>query len=164
MEYGCKEIDLLFLFFFYFSFYDIIVVYGGLYMALTYNFDELNEETQRYLKKVMDIYAAIEGKKLVVNNKELTLIDKKVISLFIAGFLIYIYLKIIVSQYDIKIKDLLDFVQLYEDDIVPFDTYDMLSKRYENYADYYNSVFKINLMDTVSKVLRNMMLTFYLQN
>ena len=120
-------------------------------MALTYNFDELTEETQRYLKKVMDIYAAIEGKKLVVNNKELTLIDKKVISLFIAGFLIDSNLKIIVSQYDIKIKDLLDFVQLYEDDIVPFDSYDMLSKRYKNYADYYNSVFKINLMDTVSK-------------
>ena len=120
-------------------------------MALTYNFDDLTEETQRYLKKVMDIYAAIEGKKLVVNNQELSLIDKKVISLFIAGFLIDSNLKNIVSQYDIKIKDLLDFVQLYEDDIVPFDSYDMLSKRYKNYADYYNSVFKINLMNTVSK-------------
>ena len=120
-------------------------------MALTYNFDDLTEETQRYLKKVMDIYAAIEGKKLVVNNQELSLIDKKVISLFIAGFLIDSNLKNIVSQYDIKIKDLLDFVQLYEDDIVPFDSYDMLSKRYKNYADYYNSVFKINLMNTISK-------------
>lgn len=120
-------------------------------MALTYNFDDLTEETQRYLKKVMDIYAAIEGKKLVVNNQELTLIDKKVISLFIAGFLIDSNLKNIVSQYDIKLKDLLDFVKINEDDIIPFDSYDMLSKRYKNYADYYNSVFKINLMDTVSK-------------
>ena len=120
-------------------------------MALTYNFDDLTEETQRYLKKVMDIYAAIEGKKLVVDNQELSLIDKKVISLFIAGFLIDSNLKNIVSQYDIKIKDLLDFVKLNEDDIVPFDSYDMLSKRYKNYADYYNSVFKINLMNTISK-------------
>ena len=120
-------------------------------MALTYNFDDLTEETQRYLKKVMDIYAAIEGKKLVVDNQELSLIDKKVISLFIAGFLIDSNLKNIVSQYDIKIKDLLDFVKLNEDDIVPFDSYDMLSKRYKNYADYYNSVFKLNLMNTVSK-------------
>ena len=120
-------------------------------MALTYNFDDLTEETQRYLKKVMDIYAAIEGKKLVVDNQELSLIDKKVISLFIAGFLIDSNLKNIVSQYDIKIKDLLDFVKLNEDDIVPFDSYDMLSKRYKNYADYYNSVFQLNLMNTVSK-------------
>ncbi len=120
-------------------------------MALTYNFDDLTEETQRYLKKTMDIYAAIEGKKLVVNNEELTLIDKKVISLFIAGFLIDSNLKNIVSQYNIKLKDLLDFVKLNEDDIVPFDSYDILSKRYKNYADYYNSVFKLNLMNIVSK-------------
>ena len=120
-------------------------------MALTYNFDDLTEETQRYLKKTMDIYAAIEGKKLVVNNEELTLIDKKVISLFIAGFLIDSNLKNIVSQYNIKLKDLLDFVKLNEDDIIPFDSYDILSKRYKNYADYYNSVFKLNLMNIVSK-------------
>lgn len=119
-------------------------------MALTYNFDDLTEETQRYLKKAMDIYAAIEGKKLVVNNQELTLIDKKVISLFIAGFLIDSNLKNIVSQYDIKLKDLLGFVKLNEDDIIPFDSYDMLSKRYKNYADYYNSVFKLNLKNIVS--------------
>ena len=114
-------------------------------MALMYNFDDLTEETQNYLKKAMDIYAAIEEKNLIYKNKALSINDKKVFSLFMAGFLVDGNLKNIVSQYDIEIKDLLDFVKLDEKDIVPLDEHNI------EYGDYYNSNFKQKLMGIVSE-------------
>ena len=91
------------------------------------NYSDLSQETQLFLNKAMDVYSTIKDKSLnkVVKNLidtkryEFTKLDKKVLALFIAGFLIDGNLKEIFSQYDdIKLDNLYDFIDINESDIV----------------------------------------------
>ena len=79
------------------------------------NYSELSQETQTFLNKAMDIYSLKKDKSIIRSiffmfgreEYELTKLDKKVLTLFIAGFLVDGNLKKILSQYDdIKINEL----------------------------------------------------------
>ena len=58
------------------------------------DYTELNKETKLFLNKAMDIYSTIEDKSIIKSVRygfgkkehEFTKLDKKVLSLFIAGF------------------------------------------------------------------------------
>ena len=60
------------------------------------NYSDLSQETQLFLNKAMDVYSTIKDKSLnkvvedLIDTKryEFTKLDKKVLALFIAGFLI----------------------------------------------------------------------------
>lgn len=116
------------------------------------DYSDLSSETQLFLNKAMDIYSVIKDRKIsrVVNtfiDKEFydfTKLDKKVLSLFIAGFLVDGYLKKLFSEYDdIKLSDLLKFIGINESDIVPLAE--------ENYESYYDENFKAEIIRLVTE-------------
>lgn len=116
------------------------------------NYKDLDNETQLYLNRVMDVYAAIKDKFIKKNVKELfetkeyefTKYDKKIISLFIAGFLIESNLKNILLQHDnIKLRDLLNFVNLRESDIKPLGN--------DKYEEFYKSNMLLDLMTIINE-------------
>ncbi len=112
------------------------------------NYSGLSEETQLFLNKAMDVYATIKDKKITRTIKEsngtinydFTKLDKKVLSLFIAGFLVDGSLKQIFSQYDdIKLDDLFDFIGITESDITAIEA--------GKYEEFFNTNFKIDLIN-----------------
>ena len=118
------------------------------------NYSDLSEETQLFLNKVMDIYAIIKDKTIsknvndiiTVENYVFTKLDKKVLSLFIAGFLVDGKLKEIFSQYDDNTLDsLFEFIGIQESDIIPIQD--------EKYEEYFQKNLKIDLM---SFIIENM--------
>lgn len=116
------------------------------------NYSDLSQETQLYLNKAMDIYSTIKDKNITKNVKnifdtikhEYTKLDKKVLSLFIAGFLVDGNLKDILSEYDdIKLHDLLDFIDIEEKDIKPLEA--------EEYEEFYNSNLKLDIISMIKE-------------
>ena len=90
------------------------------------NYDNFNEGMKLFLNKAMDIYSAIKFKKitkcLVLFQKKYYSIlendEKKILSLFLAGFLVDGELKNVLSDYkDLKVKDVLSFLEIKESDI-----------------------------------------------
>ena len=111
------------------------------------NYSEMRQETKLFLNKAMDIYLVIKDKSInktvntISNTKkyEFTKLDKKVLSLFIAGFLIDGNLKEIFSQYDdIKLDDLLDFIDVKKRNIK--------SIANEEYEELFDENFKLDLI------------------
>lgn len=116
------------------------------------NYSDLNQETQLYLNKAMDIYSLIKDKNIIrlvkdiigTKNYEFLKLDKKVLSLFIAGFLIDGNLKEIFSQYDdIKLDDLLDFIDVKKRDIKPI--------KNEKYDEYFERNFKLDIISIIKE-------------
>ena len=117
------------------------------------NYNDLNEETKIFINKVMDIYSLIKDKKITVTVKdvidkeieyEFTKLDKKILSLFIAGFLINGNLNDIVSQYDdIKLENLFDFIGISEEDINTVSI--------QNYEEFFDKNIKLDLITITSK-------------
>ena len=116
------------------------------------NYSDLSQETQLFLNKAMDVYSTIKDKSLnkVVKNLidtkryEFTKLDKKVLALFIAGFLIDGNLKEIFSQYDdIKLDNLLDFIDINESDIVSIEN--------EKYEEFFGKNFKLDLISIIKE-------------
>ncbi len=116
------------------------------------NYNELRKETKLFLNKAMDIYSIIKDKSIIQNvkdlfttgNHEFTKLDKKVLSLFIAGFLVDGNLKEIFSQYnDIKLDKLFDFIDIKESDIIPIPD--------DQYEDFFERNFKLDLMNIIKE-------------
>lgn len=114
-----------------------VTVIGG----KTMNYKDLNEETKEYLKKAMDIYFTIKDN-IIIKKVKITVLkenyrfckaDKKVLSLFIAGFLTSGNLKNILDEYDnIKLNDLLEFTNLKLEDIGKLSENDYANFYHEN--------------------------------
>lgn len=116
------------------------------------NYSDLSQETQLFLNKAMDIYLIIKDKNInkVVKdiigtkNYEFTKLDKKVLALFIAGFLIDGNLKEIFSQYDdIKLDNLFDFIDIKERKIK--------STENEKYEELFDKNFKLDLIGIIKE-------------
>lgn len=116
------------------------------------NYSDLSQETQLYLNKAMDIYSTIKDKNITKKVKNVfdtirhdyTKLDKKVLSLFIAGFLVDGNLKNILSEYDdIKLHDLLDFIGIEEKDIKPLEA--------EEYEEFYNSNLRLDIISMIKE-------------
>ena len=89
------------------------------------NFDEMNEETREILKKAMDIYSVIQFRGIwkyvrkLNGNYAFTGVDKKVLALFTACLMASDRIGDVVSEYgDIKVSDLLDFMEIKQEEIV----------------------------------------------
>lgn len=112
------------------------------------DYTELNKETKLFLNKAMDIYSTIEDKSIIKSVRygfgkkehEFTKLDKKVLSLFIAGFFADdCYLKEIIYSYDeIKLDNLFDFINIKESDII--------SKLENQYQEFFEKNFKLLLI------------------
>ena len=110
------------------------------------NYDEFNEETKIYINMAMDLYSIIKEKDIIQNvkhireenNYQFTKLDKKILSLFIAGFMVDGNLKDILGEYDdIKLQDLLSFANIRTKKI------DKLSD--EEYSNFYQKHFQLDL-------------------
>lgn len=116
------------------------------------NYNELSKEMQLFINKAMDIYYTIKDKDInrtvrrLINKKnyEFTKFDKKILSLFIAGFLIDGNLKDIFSQYDdIKLNNLFDFIGIRESDIKPISD--------EKHEEFYEKNLKLDLISIIKE-------------
>lgn len=116
------------------------------------NYDNFNEEMLNYINKVMDIYSIIKDKKIVKNvrdvleniNYEFTKLDKKVLALFIASFLVDGNLKDILDEYDdLKLNDLFDFIDIQPSDIIPLTN--------EEYKTFYDKNIKLDLVRIIKE-------------
>ena len=114
------------------------------------NYNDLDKDTQLFLNKAMDIYSIIKDKDICKRvryvldaiNYKFTRLDKKILSLFISGFLYGGNLTEICSDYDdIKVEDLLEFIDLEEAEIVPM--------KKEIYEDFFNKNLKIDILRMV---------------
>lgn len=103
------------------------------------NYNDLSKEMQTFLNKAMDIYSAIKDRvirrdvKYITKtiNYEFSNMDKKVLALFSAAFLVDGNLRqIFLEQNDIKINDLFDFIGIKESDIIP-----ILDGKYEEFFE-----------------------------
>lgn len=111
-------------------------------------YENLNDETKKYINKAMDIYSTIKDNeiKIEVDNgfystkvHQLKKLDKKILSLFIAGFLVEGKLKEIIEEYDdIKLQDLLSFINIEEQEIKKVED--------EKYQEFYSKYFQLDLM------------------
>jgi len=117
-----------------------------------FNYDQFNDETKKYINMVMDLYSTIKDKDIirrvkhitVIDNYQFTKIDKKILSLFIAGFMVDGNLKEILQEYDdIKLKDLLSFANIELENINKLST--------DEYAKFYKQHFQLELVD-ISKL------------
>ena len=112
-----------------------------------YVYENLNSETKRYLDKAMEIYSVIRDRDIekivrgIFGNEyhSFTKMDKKILSLYIASFLVDGDLKNVLEEYDdLKIKDFLSFAELNIDDIKPLEQ--------SEYMSIYDTRFKLDLI------------------
>ena len=110
-------------------------------------YDEFNEKTKLYINKAMDLYSSIKEKDIVQyvcryskgNNYKFTKTDKKILSLFIAGYMVEEDLKDILSEYDdIKLQDLLSFADI--------ETKEIKKLADEEYSEFYQKYFQLDLI------------------
>ncbi len=118
-------------------------------------YKELSKETQLFLNKAMEIYDTIKDKKIVkkvenygdVTDYEFTKSDKKIFSLFMAGFLVDGKLKdILLESDDIKLDYLFQFIDIKKDDIIKIEE--------EKYEDFYEKNLKLDLLSIINKKTR----------
>lgn len=117
-----------------------------------YLYEEFSDETKKFLNKAMDIYSTIKDREIQIIKKEifeyknisLKKQDKKIFSLFMAGFLSNSSLKDLLDEYDeIKVNDLFSFIKLEENDIKPLSD--------NEYNEFYDKNFKITLTSILDK-------------
>lgn len=117
------------------------------------SYNDFSDETKKFLNKAMDVYSTI--KEIDINQKvrslviieedyQFTKLDKKVLSLFIAGFLVDGNLKQIFEEYDdIKLQDFLSFVKINENQIRKLGD--------DEYADFYSKNFKLDIINILKE-------------
>ena len=123
------------------------------------NYNEFNEETKNYINMAIDLYSTIKDKDIFQNSNNnteekyrFTKLDKKVLSLFIAGFIVDGTLKNILEEYDdIKLNDLLAFGNINIKEVKKLST--------EEYASIYQKSFQLDLI----AIMKNRM-PFYIIN
>ncbi len=119
---------------------------------LDFTYENFDEETKEYLNKAMDIYSTIKDKEInktvkhLVTNKNyiFSKLDKRIISLYIAGFLLDNDLSKILEEYDdLKTSDLFDFIDIKEEDIKRLDK--------SEYSEIYDKNLKLDIMSIATK-------------
>lgn len=113
-----------------------------------FEYNNLNEDIKKLLKKAMDIYSTIQEKEIEIEAIEFAInprlyklnkLDKKIISIYIASFLTEGDLKNLFDEYDdIRVNDLFDFINLKTDEII--------SLKDDDYKSFYDSKFKSPLL------------------
>lgn len=115
-------------------------------------YDEFNEKTKLYINKAMELYSSIKEKDIVQyvsrfsegNNYKFTKTDKKILSLFIAGYMVEEDLKDILSEYDdIKLQDLLSFADI--------ETKEIKKLADEEYSEFYQKYFQLDLISIMKE-------------
>lgn len=125
------------------------------------NYNELNEETKTFLNKTMDIYNTIKDKNICkffkkfyyTTKYDFTKTDKKILSLFIAGFLVDGNLKQLLIRYeDIDLNNLFDFIDMKEHEILPVSD--------SEYEDFFKRNFEIDLTKIINIQYKNRKINF----
>lgn len=115
-------------------------------------YDEFNEKTKLYINKAMDLYYSIKEKDIVQyvsrfsegKNYKFTKTDKKILSLFIAGYMVEEDLKDILSEYDdIKLQTLLSFADI--------ETKEIKKLADEEYSEFYQKYFQLDLISIMKE-------------
>ena len=115
-------------------------------------YDEFNEKTKLYINKAMDLYYSIKEKDIVQyvsrfsegKNYKFTKTDKKILSLFIAGYMVEEDLKDILSEYDdIKLQALLSFADI--------ETKEIKKLADEEYSEFYQKYFQLDLISIMKE-------------
>lgn len=115
-------------------------------------YDEFNEKTKLYINKAMDLYSSIKEKDIVQyvsrfseeKNYKFTKTDKKILSLFIAGYMVEEDLKDILSKYDdIKLQALLSFADI--------ETKEIKKLADEEYSEFYHKYFQLDLVSIMKE-------------
>ena len=123
---------------------------------LDFTYENFDDETKEYLNKAMDIYSTIKDKEInktvkhIVTKKNyiFSKLDKRILSLFIAGFYAPSLSKILKEYDDLKTSDLFDFIDIKEEDIKRLDK--------SKYSEIYDKNFKLDIMSiTKEKALFN---------
>ncbi len=119
-----------------------------------FEYENFNEETKRYLNKVMDIYSSIMNKDIILkdyNNYELVDLEKKLLSIYLASFLVECNLKHTLEEFnEIKIDDLLTFFGLNREDIKELEK--------DVYRGFYNIYFDWESVKRMDSELREILL------
>ena len=113
---------------------------------LDFTYENFDNETKVYLNKAMDIYSTINDKEI---NKTVSLLgdkknytftkqDKKILSLFIAGFYAPSLSKILEEYDDLSKSDAFDFINTKEEDIRNLEE--------KEYSDFYEKYMKSELV------------------
>lgn len=111
-----------------------------------YKYENFDTKTKLFLNKAMDIYSTIKNVSITKKFKYIEMpeyytlsnFDKKILSLYIAGFLVDGNLKNILSDYTgLKVKDFLSFINLNEESIKKL--------KNNNYANFYFKNFESDL-------------------
>ncbi len=119
------------------------------------DYNDFSEETKEFMNRAMDIYSTIRDKEIVQNIRygkeytayQLNKIDKKIVSLLIAGFMVDGNLKEILGEYeDIKLQDLLDFVKIDKNDI------NKLAD--DEYSTFYSKNFRLDIKNIIKETER----------
>ena len=110
------------------------------------NYDELSAETKKYINKAIEIFMTVKDthiEKFVDDergrtlNHKFSILDKKVLSLFLAGFVAEGNLKKICDQHDdIEKFEILDFMETYLADVKPLKPVTKYKKCYDEYFKY----------------------------
>lgn len=116
------------------------------------NYNDFNEETKLFLNKAMDIYSIIKNEEInqtlikhdIPRVKQLSKLDKKVLSLFISGFIVDCNLKQIYEDYsDVKLNDLFLFIKLDKEQMKKLCENNILNEN--EYEEFYSKNFMLDI-------------------
>lgn len=109
-------------------------------------YDDFSLETKEFLNKAMDIYYTIKDREILTDSdyrskgigNKLTKFEKRILALFMAGYLVDGKLKTILEAYDdLDLKFFLDMVGILEKDILKLPE--------GEYSEYYHNNFLLDL-------------------
>lgn len=120
-------------------------------MSYSIDYKNLNNETQEFINKTIEVFLALKDKDISLKHElktetriiKLADYEKKIFSLLIAGFLVEGNLKDLLSQFDIiKLDNLLDCCGLKIDEIKTLDI---------NYEELYDKQFKFFIFNNLKQ-------------
>ena len=121
-------------------------------MSCSIDYRDLNNETQEFINKTIEVFLALKDKDISLEHELKTITrkinladyEKKLFSLLIAGFLVEGNLKDLLSQFDIfELDNLLDCFCLKIDDIKTLDI---------NYEELYDKQFKFYIFNNLKQI------------
>ena len=113
-------------------------------------YDNLNNSMKTYVNKTMDIYHAIENKKVVQEDEvfgpiSIMDMDKQYLSFLLAGYLVEGPLQKSLSSYSLLRDNYFHFLSLKPEEIVPLED--------DQYKELYQKKFIFDLKDVVKRSL-----------
>lgn len=130
-------------------------------LKIALKYENFSDEVKAYINKAIDIYSKIENveikktfKRLVGSYKDyyLSKVDKRILSLFVASFLVDNNLKKILDNYDdINVDKILDFLNINCNDITKLGK--SMYGQEEDYSEIYTLDFKLDLVSLMKNNL-----------